>query len=518
MGEGDPIIRPLGDWVHRQATGHGERRALTFEGETWTYADFADRIDRLARGLDRHLGLGPGDRIAYLGHNHPDLVTLVFAAARLSLIVVPMNWRLAPPELEAILLDAEPDALIAEEAFADQIESFPANARPSHLVALDFSRQGWFPFDDLLSPRDSPAVASGDKPAGGASGASPLLIVYTSGTTGLAKGAVLTQDAVCWNAANSVDMHDLTGEDRILTALPLFHVGGLNIQTLPGLAVGAEVLLEARFDPVAVLRIIAEAKPTQTVLVPAMMKALIDHSGFEDAELSSLRQIATGSSLVPSALIQAFHDRGIPVTQVYGTTETAPIAVYQRAVDAIRTMGSAGKVGKHGEMRVVDDDGRISEPGVPGEIQIRGPQVMTGYWRNPSATDEAFCEGWFRTGDVGRLDAEGNLFVEARKDDLIKSGSERIYPAEIEDLLRAVDGVDEVIVVGRADSVWGEVPVAFVQTAANAEWDADQLLKHLDGRIARFKWPKEVRFVEALPRSALGKVLRYRLRAEFDQD
>lgn len=518
MGKDGPTCCPLGDWICLQATLHGERSALTFEGETWTYTAFADRIDRLAHGLDRHLGLGPGDRIAYLGHNHPDLLTLIFAAARLSLIVVPMNWRLAPPELQAILLDATPAALLAEEAFADRIEAFPANARSSQLITRDFSRPGCLSVDDLLSSDGDTASNDGDKPTGGAGGASPLLIVYTSGTTGLAKGAVLTQDAVRWNAANSVDMHAMTGEDRILTALPLFHVGGLNIQTLPALAMGAEVLLEARFDPGAVLEMIAALKPTQTVLVPAMMKALIDHPDFGEADLSSLRQIATGSSLVPSALIQAFHDRGIPVTQVYGTTETAPIAGYQRAEDAVRTMGSAGRVGKHGEMRVVDDEGNVAAPGVSGEIQIRGPQVMSGYWQNPSATNEAFCKDWFRTGDVGRLDEDGNLFVEARKDDLIKSGSERIYPAEIEDLLSTVDGVDEVIVVGRADPVWGEVPVAFIQTAADAERDADQLLKHLDGRIARFKWPKEVRFVEALPRSALGKVLRYRLRAELDQD
>ena len=169
-------------------------------------------------------------------------------------------------------------------------------------------------------------------------------------------------------------------------------------------------------------------------------------------------------------------------------------------------------------MRVVSDDGHVVDTGTLGEIQIRGPQVMISYWRNPSATEEAFCEDWFRTGDVGCLDDGGNLFVGARKDDLIKSGSERIYPAEIEDLLSTVDGVDEVVVVGRADPVWGEVPVAFVQTAADSERDADQLLKHLDGRIARYKWPKEVRFVEALPKSALGKVLRYRLRAELEQD
>lgn len=512
----DPAAWPLGDWVHRHAGGHGERNALTFDGRTLSYAAFADRIDRLAHGLDHHLGLNPGDRIAYLGQNHPDLLTLVFAAARLSLIVVPLNWRLAPPEHQAILSDAAPSVLLVEEPFADEVETLMHELPTCRPIALDFPRDGWQQLDELLeNGRDSVNPVGGANPAGGASA---LLIVYTSGTTGLAKGAVLTQDAVRWNAANSVDMHAMTADDCVLTALPLFHVGGLNIQTLPALAMGAEVLLEARFDPGAALKMMEDAKPTLTVLVPAMMRALIDHPAFEGTDLSSLRQITTGSSLVPTALIQAFHDRGLPVTQVYGTTETAPIAVYQRASDAFFTIGSAGKVGKHGEVRLVDEDDRVVESGVLGDIQVRGLQVMTGYWNNPSATDAAFCRDWFRTGDIGRLDQDGNLFVEARKDDLIKSGSERIYPAEIEDLLREVDGVDEVIVVGRADPVWGEVPVAVVRPAADAELDADRLLEYLDGRIARFKWPKEVRLVDDLPRSALGKVLRYRLRAELDQN
>ena len=518
-----PIAWPLGDWVHRQADRHGQRNAVTFEGETQSYAAFADRIDRFVQGLVHQLGLKPGDRIAYLGRNHPDLLALVFAAARLSLIVVPINWRLAPPEHQTILSDAEPAALIAEEVFASKIEGFVANSMPSRLIASDFSRLGWLPIDDLLSGGgDCVDLAGGGNPTGGAGptggASSALLIVYTSGTTGLAKGAVLTQDAVRWNAANSVDMHAMTGADRILSALPLFHVGGLNIQTLPAFAMGAEVLLEAHFDPGDTLEIIAEAKPAHTVLVPAMMRALIGHPAFEKADLSSLRQITTGSSLVPTALIQIFHDRNIPVTQVYGTTETAPIAVYQRADDAFSTIGSAGKVGKHGEMRVIGEDGKVVESGVPGEIQIRGPQVMTGYWNNAAATDAAFSGDWFLTGDVGRLDEDGNLFVEARKDDLIKSGSERIYPAEIEAVLSAVSGVEEVIVVGRPDSTWGEVPVAVVQLSDGADIDAETLLKRLDGRIARYKWPKEVRFVDALPRSALGKVLRYRLRAGLDDE
>ncbi|MEZ5931859.1 MAG: AMP-binding protein [Alphaproteobacteria bacterium] len=509
MAEPDPIARPLGAWIHRQAEVRPDSAALSFGGATLTFAAFADRIDRLTFGLHRRLQLQVGERIAYLGHNHADLLTLMFAAARLGLIVAPLNWRLAPPEHQTILADAAPKALLVQEPFADEAENLLREGAAWRPIALDFSHGGWFSFDDLLDGSGEVAAVGG--------GEHPLQLVYTSGTTGLAKGAVLTQDALCWNAANSVDMHGLTHEDRVLTTLPLFHVGGLNIQTLPALAVGAEVLLQARFDPASFLEIIACRRVTLTVLVPAIMKALIDHPAFATADLSSLRQIATGSSIVPTSLIQPFLDHGIPVTQVYGTTETAPIAVYQRKEDAAHTLGSTGKTARHGEMRLVDDDGRPLAAGASGHIQIRGPQVMTGYWNNPEATAGAFDGAWFRTGDIGRLDEGGSLWVEGRADDLIKSGSERIYPAEIEDLLRMDSDVEDVVVVGRADPAWGEVPVAVVQLAEGAVRDPDRLLQRLDGRIARFKWPKEVCFVDALPRSALGKILRYVLRAEIEK-
>lgn len=506
----DIVSWPFADWVHRQAEQYAERNAIVFEGEAISYAGFAERIDQLALGMKRHLGVGVGDRIAYLGQNHPDLLVLLFAAARLGAIVIPLNWRLASPEHEAILADCTPLAMVVQEPFAGIVDSFAEAAVPLAKVALNFERVGWCPLVDLLGERAQlDAVDDADR---------PVLIVYTSGTTGAAKGAVLTHGALYWNALNSIDMHALSSEDSILATLPLFHVGGLNIQTLPAFAVGAEVCLEARFDPDRALQLIAETRSTHTILVPTMMKALIDHPDFKSVGLANLRQITTGSSIVPPTHIQAFHDLGIPVTQVYGTTETAPIAVYQRREDAIRTIGSAGRLAKHGDMRLVDDDGCVVGPGTAGHIQIRGPQVMVGYWHNPSADGDAFDGDWFRTGDIGRLDDEGNLHVEARADDLIKSGSERIYPAEIEDILRAADEIDEVAVVGKSDPTWGEVPVVFAQPSEGAKSDAGRLLQHLDGRIARYKWPKEVHFVDRLPRSALGKILRYRLREYLEQE
>jgi fatty-acyl-CoA synthase len=258
MGTADPIGRPLGAWVHRRAEVFPDSPALSFGGKTLSYAAFAERIDRLAAGLHRALALEAGERIAYLGQNHADLLTLVFAAARQGLIVVPLNWRLAPPEHRAILADARPAAVLVAAPFADQADELLRQGGPWRPIALDFMRDGWLGFEEFLQADRAVPAIGGD--------GDPLLIVYTSGTTGLAKGAVLTQDALCWNAANSVDLHDLGREDRILNALPLFHVGGLNIQTMPALAVGAEVRLEARFDPGTFLEIIARDQPTLTVL------------------------------------------------------------------------------------------------------------------------------------------------------------------------------------------------------------------------------------------------------------
>jgi fatty-acyl-CoA synthase len=307
-------------------------------------------------------------------------------------------------------------------------------------------------------------------------------------------------------------MHDLTSADHVLTVLPLFHVGGLNIQTLPALHAGATVSLHRRFEPGATIAAVARDRPTLTVLVPATMRPILEHPAWPGADLSSLRMIATGSQILPTALIEAFHARGVPVAQVYGTTETAPIAAYQRRADAVRSIGSTGKPALHGELRVVDEAGAAAPPGARGEVLVRGPHVMTHYWRSPATTHEAFRDGWFHTGDIGHVDAGGDLWIDARKDDLIKSGGERIYPAEIEDLLRASPGIRDVAVIGRPDPTWGEVPVAVVVASGARPVTLADILDHLEGRIARFKQPKAVVLVDDLPRSALGKVLRYRLR------
>ena len=483
----------LSSWLERRADFTPARIALHFEGADISYAALHQMMRRQAGALAAQ-GVGAGDRVAHLGYNSPELLALIFACARLGAMALPLNWRLALPEQRFMLEDATPKLLLYDAEFAEPAAAL-AGAGGARAVPLE----------------EAPAAAERDAdPA--VSYAAPLLLVYTSGTTGRPKGAVLSQEALLWNAVNSAHMHDLTSADHVLTTLPMFHVGGLNIQTLPALHAGARVTLHRRFEVAATLAAIAAARPSLTVLVPAQLTAMMQHPGWARADLSSLRAITTGSQIVPLALIEALRARGVPVIQVYGSTETAPIAIYQIASQALASAGSCGKPALHCEARIVDGAGRDAAPGERGEILIRGPNVMRGYWRDAEATARALADGWFHTGDIGHQDAEGYFHIDERKNDVIISGGENIYPAEVEAILLADPRVAEAAVVAKPDARWGEVPVAVVVRRAEVNVGEADLLALFAGRLARFKQPRAVVFVTDMPRSALGKVQRHELR------
>ena len=479
----------IAEWIDGHAGRAPEAPAIRFEGATITYGELAAQSARAACFLAHDLGLAAGERVAYLGTNRPEQLVLTFAAARAGLILVPLNWRLAAPELAAILANAEPAALVAEPAFAERVPTILPETRRRHVLTI----------------AEAMAGTAGPPPDRGGPGL-PLLIVYTSGTTGEPKGAVLTQKAIQCNARNSIHMHDLTPADHVLIVLPMFHVGGLNIQTLPALSCGATVTLHPRFDPGATLAAIASDRPSLTLLVPATMQAMIAHPAWATTGLSSLRAVATGSTDVPVALIEAFHARGVPVIQVYGSTETGPVCLYQRVDEAFATVGSIGRAGRHSEIRIVDGAGRDVADGTPGEILVRGDNVAEGYWREPELTAAAFRDGWFHSGDVALRDASGLYWFKDRIKNVIISGGENIYPAELERILHAIPGVAEAAVVGRPDPKWGQVPVAVVARSEEG-LDRDAILAAFDGRLARYKHPKDVLFVPSLPRNAMGKVI-----------
>ena len=499
----------LSSWIERWADLQPAKCAVHFDGVDIGYGEMAARIARLARALRSGLGIGAGDRVAHLGLNSPELLDLVFASARLGAIVVPLNWRLAPPEHRYMLADCSPKAVLVEPDFVDHMEAIRADLPALAMVRYGAASPNWASYDAML------ADATGPERERGGTYQSPVLLVYTSGTTGPPKGALLTQNALLWNAVNSTHAHDLTSADHVLTNLPMFHVGGLNIQTLPALHAGATVTLQARFDPGPTLRAIAARRPSLALVVPAMMAALLNHPDWAATDLSSLRGVMAGAAAVPAALIRGFHARGVPVGQIYGTTETAPIATYLRFADAEQRIGSCGKPAVHCEVRVVDDQGDDAEAGQPGEILVRGANTFREYWRNPEASAASLRDGWFHTGDIGHRDADGYFFIDDRKQDVVISGGENIYPAELEDVLADAAEIAEAAVVARADPHWGEVAVAFVVPKPGADPTAAAVLALFDGRLARYKHPRQVIFVDALPRNAMGKVLKYQLRARL---
>jgi fatty-acyl-CoA synthase len=311
-------------------------------------------------------------------------------------------------------------------------------------------------------------------------------------------------------------MHGLTSEDHVLTVLPFFHVGGLNIQTTPALHHGATVTIHRRFQPDATLSAIAQERPTLTVLVPAIIQAVTDHPGWASADLSSLRAVSTGSTIVPPHLIDRFVARGVPVLQVYGSTETCPVAIYTRLGGDLSRAGSTGLAGLCCEAVIIDDSGTELPPDTPGEIAVRGPNVFSEYWGHAEATRQALQDGWYRTGDIGRRDADGYFWVHDRKKNLIISGGENIYPAEVERVLMEHPDVVECAVIGRPDPRWDEVPVAYVIRRAGCSIEAEELKAHVLTQLARFKVPRDIVFVDDLPRTALGKVQHFLLR-QLDQ-
>jgi fatty-acyl-CoA synthase len=496
----------LSDLIARNAAFTPDKPALIFEGEVFSCRAFFERIETTAKALKAEFGVSRGDRVAILSLNRPDYLVLLYACARLGAMLVPLNWRLAVAEQMFILSDAAAKVLVLEQAFAEILPALAKDLPGARVAGLDFTPSQGCSFDAAL------ARATGDSHNPHVDLYYPLLIVYTSGTTGRPKGAALRQEALLWNGVMSRHMHDLNSGDHVLTVLPFFHVGGLNIQTTPALHHGATVTIHSRFTPDAALAAFARDRPTLTVRVPAIIQAVTDHPAWATTDLSSLKAISTGSQIVPPHLIERFVARGVPVLQVYGSTETCPIAIYTRLGGDLSRIGSTGLPGLCCEAAIVDDAGAELPPDTPGEIAVRGPNVFFEYWGNDEATREVLHDGWFRTGDIGRRDADGYFFVHDRKKNMIISGGENIYPAEVERVLLQHPDVTECGVIGRPDPRWDEVPVAYVIPRAGCRIDAEALQAHVSAQLARFKVPREIVFVDDLPRTALGKVQHFRLR------
>lgn len=454
-----------------------------------TYAQLAQRAAHAAARLWHVWGIRPGDRVAYLGFNHADQLTLLFALSQLGAVLVPLNFRLAPPEWAAVLADCAPRAVLHDEAWREAARAL-AECRQIAAHALDALVQA--PASDAAS---DPALPRAPRHARAEAAA---LLVYTSGTTGRPKGALHTQGNLLANMAIAQEVQSLAPTDVVATVLPLFHVGGLCIQTLPALHAGATVLLHPRFDAAATLACIARDRPTLTLQVPATMKALVEHADWPHTDLSSLRAVWAGSSVLPAALVQAFHARGVPLCNVYGATETGPFSIALAPPNTESHAGACGWPAPGVQVRL-----DAVHNGV-GEVLLRAPNVVQRYWPDTPALD---ADGWFHTGDLATQAADGSYSIVGRAKDMIISGGENIYPAEIESLLAEHPAVAECAVLGMPDAAWGEAVVAVVVWRPGALPPAEDTLRDfLSGRLARYKLPRRIVALQSLPKTALGKV------------
>ena len=478
----------LGRWSRDRARTTPHRVAIEFRGAETTYAELDERSDRLAAGL-LAAGVRPGDRVATLTGTSPGHVVGFFACAKAGLVLLPLNWRLTPAELSYQLEDAEPVVLLAA---AEHVET--AAALHDRVAGLE----------ELATAGSErmPDVADDDG----------LLLVYTSGTTGRPKGALLTHANCFWTNLSFDRVAGIADDDVVLSVLPQFHCGGWNVQPLLAWWKGARVVLEPSFDAARALELIASARVTTMMGVPANYLFMANDPGFASADLSSLSRAVVGGAPMPEALLETWHARGVEIVQGYGLTEAAPNVLCLPPEDATRKRGFAGKPYPHVDVALRDPEsgGFVDGPG-EGELVVRGPNVFAGYWRDAEATAAAFAEGWLLTGDVAARDEEGYYRIVGRLKDLVISGGENVYPAELESALHEHAAVAEAAVVGVPDERWGEACVAFVVLAEGGTATAEELLAFCRGRLAKYKVPREIRFVERLPRNALNKVAKNEL-------
>jgi fatty-acyl-CoA synthase len=498
----------VGSWTARRARKTPDQVALIHGDTQVSYAELHERVTTLAAGL-RALGMRHGDRVAYLGQNHPAFLETMFATWAAGGIFVPLNVRLAPPELAHQLADAGVATLVYAPAHAATVAELRESVPLAHPVAVDAdgTADGVLGYGDLAGGGAArwvdQAIGLGD----------PCLIMYTSGTTGRAKGALLTHGNLTWNAVNVVIDTDVSGDAVALVVAPLFHAAALNMLSLPVLLKGGTLVIEPGFEPSRALDLITRHRVSVLFGVPATYDAMAALPHWPDADLSSVRALLCGGAPVPLATIRSYLDRGLSFIQGYGMTEAAPGVLLLDPAHAESKAGSAGVPHFFTDVRIVGPELGDVGTGERGEILVAGPNVMSGYWNLPDETAQVMAEGtWLRSGDIASADADGYVYVADRVKDVIISGGENVYPAEVESALRAHTAIADCGVIGVADERWGEVGRAVVVLHPGAEADEADVLGFLDGRIARYKIPRSVRFAAELPRTATGKIAKKTLR------
>lgn len=481
----------IGSWPARRARMTPGKTAIVADKARYTYAEVHRRVNVIARAL-RDLGTSPGDRVAFLGRNVPELPLVLFAAGAIGAVFVPLNFRLAPPELEVILGDCTPRALIWEPGLADTLTALRERDR----VGV----RHWIPTTEL--PTEGPAAES-DEPV---ALEDECMIQYTSGTSGRPKGVRLSHANIAWNCYNMLIDVDVTSDEVSLVSAPMFHTAALNQLFLPTFLKGGTAVLMSSFEVPRAFRLIEELRVTWMFGVPAMFAAMVRAPEWDDADLSSVRVLMCGGAPVPEPLIRAYQARGLTFAQGYGLTETSPGATFLRAGESVHKAGSAGTPCFFTSVRVIGPDGSQVLPGETGEVHVNGPNVTSGYWGQPPLS------GWLASGDAATVDTDGYIYVRGRVKDMFISGGENVYPAEVEQAILEHPAVAECAVIAVPDERWGEVGRAVVVPRPGALVPQPQDIREfLHGRLARYKIPGSVVFTDALPRNATGKLVKSRL-------
>ncbi len=508
------------DWIAFHADRTPEKLALIDQhtGRQFTYGELNDRAARLAGFLQSEWGARKGDRIAILAKNAAEYFEFQWACMKLGALMLPLNWRLAIPELKFILEDASPIGLVYDAEFSDRIPDLRPHLR--HTLRMDF---GQLPPDDAPAYEDA-VTSSALRVHMGTQFThdDPMMIMYTAGTTGHPKGVLITYGMMLWNAINISTPTGLNQNSVFYCVLPTFHIGGLNLYVNPLLHLGGTSVIARQFDAELAIQTLSDPQLGVTHMfgVPSIYLFISQHPDFEAADFSRVQSWGCGGAPMPVAVLEKYAKRGIVIQLGFGMTETSPTVFLIDKRRALEKPTSVGKPLQHTRVRVVREDFSDVNPGEVGEVVISGPNITPGYWQRPHANNDSFTTDnagarWLHSGDAGTVDDEGCIYIVDRYKDMYISGGENVYPAEIEQVLYQVEGVVEAAVIGVPDERWGESGLAILVLKEGYMVQSADIIAYCQQHVARFKVPKAVVVIDSLPRNAAGKVLKRELKARF---
>ncbi len=505
----------IGDWTGRRALLTPKKEAIVdnLSGARYTFLSMDERANGMARAL-LDLGVSKGDRVGVYAKNRFDFLDLLFACGKIGSILVPFNTRLTPREVDYLIDKTDPKVFFYDPSTSSEFEAFRDSVGKRDTFVM--GEKGVDGDKDMASLRRLKSVAAVERPS--LTFDDPYLIVFTGGTTGLPKGAVLSHGLVFWNSVNTIVSWELRPDDIQPLLFPLFHTGGINVLLVPFYHLGAMSIIMGDFSVEETLRVIRDERCTIVIGVPTMFNMMAQSPEFSKADFSSVRVFISGGAPCPVAIMERYWARDKILKMGYGLTEVGPNNFYLPESEVKRKPTAVGFPVFHCDMKIADDDLNEVAPGEVGELMLRGPHIFSGYWDEPGETANAIEEdGWVHTGDLAMKDEEGFHYIVGRKKDMFISGGENVYPTEIEELLFKHPAVLEAAVVGVPHEKWGEVGKAFIVTKPNMELTEGEILSYLEGKLARYKIPKHYEFRDELPKSAAGKILKRELEKEDKQ-